>query len=334
MKAIWIERYGGPEVLRRGELPVPRPGPGEVLVEVRHAGVNFMDVHTRQGKYADSRTYPVRLPCTLGMEGAGVVCETGPGVAGVRPGDRVAWCIVWGSYAEYAVVPAARLARVPDALPLEMAAATLFHGCTAHYLLHDVGRIGPGMQCLVHAASGGIGQILVQLAKRAGATVLATTSSAQKAEVARAHGADHVFGYGEAGGFVDDVLRVTQGAGCDVVFDAVGASTLRHSFRATRRSGLVVNYGAVSGAVRDLDPLELGEAGSLFLTRPRLADHLPDAATLQRRADAIFGALLDGGLCVTIGTRHTLDDVEQAHAALQARRSLGKPMLCVRAGPD
>lgn len=327
MKAIWIEEYGGPSVLRRGEQPMPTPGPGEVLVKVHYAGVNFMDVHTRQGKYAASRTYPVSLPCTLGMEGAGVVCAVGPGVPPDRVGERVAWCIVWGSYAEYAVVPVSRLARVPDALPLEIAAASLFHGCTAHYLLDDVGHVGPDTRCLVHAASGGIGQMLVQLAKRAGAIVMATTSTPQKAALARALGADHVFGYDGAKRFADEVLAHTEGTGCDVVFDAVGAATLRESFRATRTRGLVINYGAVSGAVQDLDPIELGEAGSLFLTRPRLADHLRDAATLQRRADSIFAAILDGSLKINVGTRHTLDDVELAHEALEARRSVGKPLL-------
>jgi NADPH:quinone reductase len=151
LNCILIEQYGGPEVLQRRDLAVPVPGAGEVLVRVSHAGINFMDIHTREGKYANSRTYPVRLPCTLGMEGAGVIDGTGEGVVDLRPGDRVAWCIAWGSYAEYAVVPAWRVVKVPDALPLEMAAASLFHGLTAHYLAHDVGRLGPGTSCLVHA---------------------------------------------------------------------------------------------------------------------------------------------------------------------------------------
>ena len=332
MKTIQIDRYGGPEVLIRREAPIPAPGPGEICVRVSHAGINFMDIHTRQGKYAKSHTYPVPLPCTLGMEGAGVVDAVGEGVNDLQPGDRVAWCIVWGSYAEYALVPAWRAVKVPAALPLEMAAASLFHGVTAHYLADDLGQLAPGRTCLVHAASGGIGQILIQMAKRAGAEVFATTSTQDKAEVARQQGADHVMLYDE-GRFADAVRAATGGRGVDVVFDAVGKATLRDSFRATRTRGLVVNYGSVSGSLRDLDPIELGEGGSLFLTRPRLADHLQDAATIRRRADAVFEALLDGSLKIAIAGRYTLDDVEAAHAALEERRTVGKPVLVVGGMP-
>ena len=328
MKSILIENYGGPEVLIRRDVPVPVPGPGELLVRVSHAGVNFMDIHTRQGKYRNSHTYPVRLPCTLGMEGAGVVERVGPGVTDRAPGDRVAWCIVWGSYAEYAIVPAWRAVKVPDAVSLEMAAASVFHGFTAHYLAHDVGHLAPGVSCLVHAASGGIGQILIQLAKRAGATVYATTSSHDKAAIARSRGADHVTLYDE-GRFADVVREATGSRGVDVVFDAVGKATLRDSMRALRRSGLLVNYGSVSGSLTDLDPIELGEAGSLFLTRPRLADHLVDAPMIRARADDIFSALIDGALQITIAARYTLDNVEEGHEALEERRMMGKPLLRV-----
>ncbi len=313
-------------MLRRVELAVPEPGAGEVLVKVAYAGINFMDVHTRQGKYRDSRTYPVRIPCTLGMEGSGEVVTAGAGVSGFAPGQRVAWCIAWGAYAEYAVVPAARLAKLPDAIALDVAAAAIFQGSTAHYLLDDVADIGAGSTCLVHAASGGIGQLLVQLAKRRGATVFATTSTAEKAAVAKAHGADHVMLY-EDGRFADRIRELTGGRGVDVVFDAVGRPTLRDSFRATRVRGLVVNYGAVAGSLNDLDPYELGEAGSLFLTRPRLADHLADGDTVQRRADEIFAALAEGALTIEINGRYTLDDVELAHASLEERRQLGKSVM-------
>jgi NADPH2:quinone reductase len=223
-------------------------------------------------------------------------------------------------------VPASRVVKVPDALPLEMAAASVFHGFTAHYLAHDVGHLGPGVTCLVHAASGGIGQILIQLAKRRGATVFATTSTQAKAQVARERGADLVVLY-DNGGFADAIRAATQRRGVDVVFDSIGKATLRDSFRATRKRGLVVAYGSVSGSVRDLDPIELGEAGSLFLTRPRLADHLPDAATTRRRADEIFAALLDGSLKIEIAGRYTLDNVADAHAALEERRMVGKPVM-------
>lgn len=326
MRAIQIYEYGGPEVLRRVEIDVPKPAPGEVLVRVVAAGINFMDVHTRQGKYRDSRTYPVSIPCTLGMEGSGEVVEVGEGVASCRRGDRVAWCISWGAYADYAVVPAARLAKVPAGIGYDIAAAAIFQGSTAHYLLEDVAHIGPGSTCLVHAASGGIGQLLVQLAKRRGAQVFATTSSPDKAAIAKSRGADHVLMY-EDGAFADRVRELTHGKGVDVVFDAVGRTTLRDSFRATRTRGLVVNYGSVTGPMRDLDPYELGEAGSLFLTRPRLADHLADAETVQRRADEVFAAIQQGALHVEINGRYTLDTVEAAHAALEERRQSGKAVM-------
>jgi NADPH2:quinone reductase len=326
MRAIQIHEYGGPEVLRRVELDIPQPGFGEVLVRVAAAGVNFMDVHTRQGKYRDSRTYPVRIPCTLGMEGAGEVVEVGAGVTSLGAGDRVAWCISWGAYADFAIVPAARLARLPDDIRYDVAAASIFQGSTAHYLVEDVAKLEAGMTCLVHAASGGIGQLLVQFARRRGVEVFATTSTPERAAVARARGADHVMLY-ENGAFADRIRELTHGKGVDVVFDAVGKATLRDSFRAARVRGLIVNYGSVTGPMRDLDPYELGEAGSLFLTRPRLADHLADAATVQRRADDVFTAMRQGALHVEINGRYTLDNVEEAHAALEERRQAGKAVI-------
>ena len=328
MKCIQIDRYDGPAAMVHRDVPVPAPKADEVLVRVRCAGINFMDIHTCEGKYANSQTYKVGLPCTLGMEGAGEIVSVGAGVKDLAAGDRVAWCIVWGSYAEYAAVPAWRCVKLPDALSFEMAAASLFHGLTAHYLAHDVGELAPGKSCLVHAASGGIGQILIQLAKRAGARVFATTSSEEKAAVARERGADVALLYDD-GRFADAVRAATGGQGVDVVFDPVGKATLRDSFRAAKKRGLIVNFGAVAGAVRDLDPLELGEAGSLFLTRPRLADHIADADATRRRAADIFGAILDGSLQITIAGRYTLDNVGEALHALESRRMLGKPVLVV-----
>ena len=326
MKAIRIHRYGGPEVLQREDLPTPTPGPGEALVRLAWSGINFMDIHTRQGKYAGSRTYPQSMPTTLGIEGAGTVEAVGDGVTDIRPGDRVAFCLHWGSYAEYACVPAWRLAPVPRALSLEQAASAMFHGLTAHYLAYDLGRFGSGVTALVHSASGGIGQLLVQLGARLGATIYATTSTPEKAEVARSRGATAAFLYDE-GRFADAVRDATDGRGVDVVFDPIGRPTLRDSFRAARTRGLVVAFGSVGGNVEDLNPIELGEAGSLFLTRPRLADHLPDAATIRRRAEDIFDALIDGTITIDTAGHYTMDTVEQAHEALEHRRSVGKPLL-------
>ncbi|MBE0621966.1 MAG: quinone oxidoreductase [Burkholderiales bacterium] len=328
MKAITIEEYGGPEVLQRRDIALPQPGPDEVLVRVAYAGINFMDVHTRQGKYKASKTYPVRLPCTLGMEGAGVVVRVGDRVSDVEVGSRVAWCISWGAYAEYACVPARLLARLPERISLDTAAAAMFQGCTAHYLVNDVARLRSGDTCLIHAASGSIGQILIQLCRRKGVKIFATAGSEAKCEVARKLGADHSMLYDE-GGFAQSVRRLTSGNGVDVVFDSVGLATLRDSFRATRSRGLVINYGNVSGSLHDLDPIELGEAGSLFLTRPRLADHMTDAQTVQRRADDIFAAILDHQLIVPIAGRYTLEDVHMAHEKLETRQQVGKCVVKV-----
>ncbi|OZI61747.1 quinone oxidoreductase family protein [Bordetella genomosp. 11] len=329
MRAITIDAYGGPEVVRlRDDAPIPVAGPGEVLVKVVCAGVNFMDIHTRQGKYAESRTYPVRIPCTLGMEGAGIVVATGPGVTRPAVGQRVAWCIAWGSFAEYAAIPARLAAAIPDAIGFDTAAAAMFQGCTAHYLVHDVARLQPGDSCLIHAASGSIGQILIQMAKRIGASVYATASTDDKRTVALRRGADTALPYAD-GAFADRVRALRGGLGVDVVFDSLGKATLRDSMRATRPRGLIVNYGNVSGSVTDLDPYELGEAGSLFLTRPRLADHMADAATVQRRADDIFGAILDRSLVIEIADRYAFDQIPHGHARIEAREQIGKAVAWI-----
>jgi NADPH:quinone reductase len=326
MRAIQIDRYGGPEVIIRRELPIPAPRNDEVLIRLAYSGINFMDVHTRQGKYAKSTTYPQVMPTTLGIEGVGTVEAVGEYVTDFTAGDRVGYCISWGSYAEYAVVPAWRVVSLPDGLPFDLAVASMFHGLTAHYLVNDVGELGPGVTCLVHAASGGIGQLLVQMGVRLGATVYATTSTPEKAEIAMGRGAAAVVTY-DNGGFADRVRDLTGGRGVDVVFDAIGKPTLRDSFRATRKKGLVIAYGSVGGNLTDLDPIELGEAGSLFLTRPRLADHLTDAPIIRRRAADIFDGLLDGSLSIDIGGQFTMDDVETAHHELESRRNVGKPIM-------
>jgi NADPH:quinone reductase-like Zn-dependent oxidoreductase len=327
MKAITLQAYGGPEVAHlRHDVAKPQVTAGHVLVKVACAGINFMDIHTRQGKYARSATYPVRLPCTLGMEGAGVVVEVGPGVSHLAVGDRVAWCIAWGAYAEYANVPADKVAQIPGAIPFDQAAAAMFQGCTAHYLIDEVARLQAGSTCLIHAASGSIGQLLVQMARRLGAKVFTTGSTAEKCAIARQRGAHQAWTYD---GFADQVLHATGGRGVDVVFDSLGKNTLRESFRACRTRGLIVNYGNVSGSLTDLDPIELGEAGSLFLTRPRLADHMADGATVQRRANAVFAAMLEGALTVAIEEHYTLETVQQVHERIEARQQIGKAVLWV-----
>ncbi|KTB60324.1 MULTISPECIES: quinone oxidoreductase family protein [Pseudomonas] len=327
MKAITLQAYGGPDVAQlRHDVAKPQVTAGHVLVKVACAGINFMDIHTRQGKYAASMTYPVRLPCTLGMEGAGVVVEVGPGVKHLAVGDRVAWCIAWGAYAEYANVPADKVAQIPTAIRFDQAAAAMFQGCTAHYLVEDVARLQAGSSCLIHAASGSIGQLLVQMARQLGATVFTTGSSAEKCAIARQRGAHQAWTYD---GFADQVLQATDGRGVDVVFDSLGKTTLRESFRACRTRGLIVNYGNVSGSLTDLDPIELGEAGSLLLTRPRLADHMADGATVQRRANAVFAAMLEGALSVEIEGHYSLETVQQVHARIEARQQIGKAVLWV-----
>lgn len=328
MRALQVDRYGGPEVIVRRELPVPKPGAGELLIRLAYSGINFMDIHTRQGKYDQSRTYPQVLPTTLGIEGAGTIAAVGDGVDGFRVGDRVAYCLSWGSYADYALVPAWRVVHVPEQLPLDVAAASMFHGLTAHYLAYDLGKLGPGVTCLVHSASGGIGQLLLQIGARLGATIYATTSTEAKADVARSCGATEALLYNN-GRFADDVRALTGGRGVDVVFDPVGKPTLRDSMRATRTKGLVVSFGSVGGNLGDLDPIELGEAGSLFLTRPRLADHLTDAETIQRRASDIFTGLIDATLSIRIAGRYSLDNVEKAHEDLENRRTVGKPIIAI-----
>ena len=327
MRAITIEQYGGPEVLqKRNDVPIPDVQAGHVLIKVACAGINFMDVHTRQGKYINSQTYKVRLPCTLGMEGSGQVVAFDDDVKDFSIGDRVAWCIAWGSYAEYISVPAALVVTLPDNISYELAAASIFQGSTAHYLIEDVARLKSGSSCLIHAAAGSIGQLLVQMAKLRGATVFVTAGTAEKRATAIRRGADHAFDYSQ-GGVAEQVREATGGNGVDVVFDSVGKATLRDSFRACKKHGLIVNYGNVSGSLTDLDPIELGEAGSLFLTRPRLADHMVNRQMVQRRADAVFTALINGSLKIDIEGDYSLDNVEQAHARIERREQVGKSIL-------
>lgn len=326
MQAVRIEAYGGREVLTASETAVPAPGAGEVLVKLAYAGINFMDVYTRRGVYARAGHYAASLPLTLGMEGAGRVEAVGEGVGSWKPGDRVAWCLVRGSYAEYAVVPESKLVAVPPELGLDAAAASLFHGITAHYLVEDVAGLQPEQCCLVHSGSGGIGQFLIQMARQRGARVLATASSAEKADVARRCGAEAVSGYASET-LLALVRERTNERGVDVVFDSVGAATFETSLRALRKTGLMVLYGTNSGQVAPIDPMQLADGGSLFFTRPRLADYVPDADKLRQRAKEVFDALIAGTLSVRISRVHEFPAVAEGHRELEERVSIGKSVL-------
>jgi NADPH2:quinone reductase len=326
MKAIQIARFGGPDVLQLVDVVRPEPCAGEALVQVEYAGVNFIDVYMRSGQYARSHTYRTPLPMTLGMEGGGVVAALGDGVDDFRVGDRVAYCIVRGSYAQYAAVPAARLVRIPNSVPTPVATALMLQGLTAHYLSHSAYPLAPGKSCLVHAGAGGVGQLLIQLAKRRGATVIATVGSHDKAAIARERGADHVILYREVD-FRDEVRRITDGGGVDVVYDAVGKETIALSIRSLARRGFCVNYGGASGLVTSIEPLELAEAGSVYFTRPHLADYISSASELRERADALFRAYSERQLAVAIDRELPLEQATDAHRWLEARRTKGKLLL-------
>jgi len=326
MKAIRVSRFGGPETLEAHDIERPSPGPGQALVRLACAGVNFIDVYMRSGSYARSHTYQTPLPMTIGMEGCGSIAELGPGVTGLEVGTRVAYCLARGSYAEYAVVPAWRLARVPDGVPDAVATTLMLQGCTAHYLTHSAFPLEPGHACLVHAGAGGVGQLLIQLAKRRGARVIATVGSADKADIARARGADAVVLYRESD-FREAAMEFTEGRGVDVVYDAVGKDTIAKSIRSVRRRGLCVNYGGASGLVQSIEPLELGEAGSIFFTRPHLADYTASAEEIAWRTGDLFAAWSKRELSVEIDREYALADAAQAHARLEARGTRGKLVL-------
>jgi NADPH2:quinone reductase len=326
MKAITIARFGGPEVLELADIEKPSPKPGEALVALEYAGVNFIDVYMRSGQYARSQTYQTPLPMTIGMEGGGVIAALGEGVSDFAVGDRVAYCIVRGSYAEYAAVPAAKLVKVPGDIPMPIATALMLQGFTAHYLTHSAYSLASGKTCLVHAGAGGVGQLLIQLAKRCGATVIATVGSKEKAAIARERGADHVILYRDVD-FRDEARRITGGRGVDVVYDAVGRETIERSIGSLARRGLCVNYGGASGLVTSVNPLDLGEAGSIYFTRPHLADYISSAAELRGRAADLFAAFERRELVVTIDREMPLAQAADAHRWLEGRRTKGKLLL-------
>lgn len=330
MRAVGVNAFGGPEKLELLDLPVPEAGAGEVLVKLDHAGINFIDIYMRSGHYAKSDTYKTPLPMVLGMEGAGIVAEVGTGVEGVSQGDRVAWCIYRGSYAEYAVVPAWKLVRVPDDVPLDIATVLQLQGSTAHYLTHSAFALKSGDICLAHAGAGGVGQLLTQLAKMRGATVIVTVGSREKAEIAKSLGADHTILYREEN-FRERVMEITGGEGVNVVYDAVGKDTIHDSIRSLAKRGLCVNYGGASGLVQSIEPLELAEAGSVFFTRPHLADYMRDADEISARTDDLFGAYRDGRLKVTIDKVFPLGEAARAHETIEGRGTRGKLLLDIGA---
>ena len=320
MRAIRFSRTGGPEVLEVVELPEPEPGPGEVLVAVEHAGVNFIDTYHRSG------LYPVALPSGIGLEGVGIITAVGAGVTDRRAGQRVAWADRLGSYASSVAVAAARTVVVPDGLAPATACALMLQGMTAHYLAASTFPLTEGHTALVYAAAGGVGRLLVQLAAQRGARVLACTSTDEKAATVRALGAAETIPYRE----VDVAARVrelTDGVGADVVYDSVGASTWRSSLAAARPRGTVVFYGNASGPVPPMDLQELSRHGSLFTTRPRLGDHVATPDELAWRAGVLFDLAAAGRLDVHVHGHRPLADAAAAQAELESGTTSGKLLL-------
>jgi NADPH2:quinone reductase len=320
MHAIRVHATGGPDVLRYEDVAQPTPGPGQVLVKVEAAGVNFIDVYQRRG------LYPVPLPFTPGQEAAGTVAAVGPGVTEVKPGDRVAYTGVLGAYAEYAVVPAERVVVLPEGIDARQGAAAMLQGMTAHYLACTTYPLKAGDTCLVHAAAGGVGLLLCQIAKRRGARVIATVSTREKAALAREAGADEVILYTEQD-FAVEVKRLTQGAGVNVVYDSVGQTTFAKSLDCLAPRGMLVLYGQSSGPVGPFDPQLLSQKGSLFLTRPSLAHYVATRAELLARAGEVLGWVRAGTLKLRIGRELPLAQAAAAHRALEGRETTGKVLL-------
>jgi NADPH2:quinone reductase len=318
--AVVVHATGGAEELRFEEVALGPPGRGHVQVAVEAAGVNFIDVYHRTG------LYPRPLPFGAGLEGAGRVEAVGPGVADLVPGSRVAWASVPGSYAERLNAPAALLVPVPDVVASDVAAAAMLQGMTAHYLAHGVRHTQPGDVALVHAAAGGVGLLLIQLLRAAGATVIGTCSTPEKEERARKAGADHIVRYTEED-FAEAVQRITEGQGCHVVYDSVGRTTFEGSLRSLRPRGLLALFGQSSGVVPPFDLGRLSALGSLFVTRPSLAHYTASRAELEERAGEVLGAIAAGRLDVHIGERLPLREVAEAHRALEGRRTTGKVLL-------
>jgi NADPH2:quinone reductase len=320
MKAIRVEKAGGREVLEYTDLPEPRAERGEVLVAVEFAGVNFFDVYQRQG------LYPIAMPFTPGTEAAGRVIAVGAEVGDFHSGDRVAYQGVQGTYAERAVVPVDRLIRLPDAVSTRTAAALILQGLTAHYLATSTYALKAGDTALVHAAAGGVGLLLCQIAKLRGAKVIGTVSTEQKAELARAAGADHVILYTKQD-FAAETRRLTDNRGVEVVYDSVGRTTFDQSLNCLAPRGLLALFGQSSGPVPAFNPQQLNQKGSLYLTRPTLAHYAATRAELLRRAGELFDWLRDKKLSVRVDREVPLKEVAEAHRALESRETTGKVLL-------
>ncbi|HYI93370.1 MAG TPA: quinone oxidoreductase [Bryobacteraceae bacterium] len=320
MKAIRVEQTGGPDQLQLRDVDVPSPGPEDVVVKLEACGVNFIDVYHRTG------LYKLPLPFTLGMEGAGVVDKIGERVIEWKPGERVAWAMTMGSYAEYAVLPAAKLVRVPDGVETRTAAALMLQGMTAHYLTRSTFPLKKGDTALVHAAAGGAGLLITQLAKAAGARVIGTVSTEAKATLAREAGADEVILY-TSRDFEAETKRLTNNKGVDVIYDSVGVTTFEKGLNSLRPRGTMALFGQSSGPVPPMDPSILNQKGSLFLTRPSLAHHLLTREELIWRSDELFTAVLNGSLKIRIDKEYSLGEAQQAHRDLESRKTTGKLLL-------
>jgi NADPH2:quinone reductase len=320
MKAIQVQKTGGPEVLTPVDIPVPKPKPNEAIVKIAAVGVNFIDVYFREGRY------PAPLPFVDGQEAAGTVSEIGSEVKSLQPGDRVAYTGVLGSYAEYAAVPADRLVRVPEKIMDEQAAAAMLQGMTAHYLVYSCYPLKKGETTLIHAAAGGMGLLLVQLAKNIGVRVIGTAGSPEKAKLAREAGADEVILYNEQD-FEAETKRLTNGKGVHVVYDGVGKTTFEKGLNVLLPRGYMVLFGGASGAAAPIDPIRLTQKGSLFLTRPSLGNYIATREELERRATDILSMIAQGKLKLRIEHTYKLEQAAQAHRDLEARKTTGKLLL-------
>lgn len=320
MKAIQVQKVGGPEALTLVDILIPEPKPNEAVVKVSAAGINFVDVYFREGRY------PAALPFVSGQEASGIVSEVGAEVKPFKPGDRVAYAAVMGAYAEYAAVPADRLVRVPEGITLQQAAAAMLQGMTAHYLVYDTYPLKKGETALIHAAAGGVGLLLVQMAKNIGARVLATTGTEDKAKLAREAGADEVIVYSHQD-FEAETKRVTGGKGVDVVYDGVGKTTFDKDLNILRPRGYLVLFGAASGAVPPFDLVTLSRKGSLYVTRPILDNYTATHEELQQRAAQVLNMISNGTVKLRIEHIYPLRDAQQAHRDLEARKTTGKLLI-------